>query len=383
MKLGVIGLGQRMAAVISAMKAAGGDVEVAGYADPAPVGLERLKDDGIAVGEIYKSAEELLTGGAHDLVMIGSPNHLHAEHLMLALYGRAPVFAEKPVVRTENESYALAQRLSSEETPPLFVGLVLRSAPITHEILSIVREGHLGQIVSIDATEHLPPEHGAYLARNWRRKREWGGSFLLDKVCHDFDILGEIAGARPQRIVSFGGRGIFRPDREPLKREYSDGSAAFESWPGGWSASDNAFASDMDVTDHQTALIEYVNGVQLAFHANSCSALRERRWYVSGTEGTLIADLDRNTVMWRRHLERTAPFRRQFPISDHDHNGADVAMARDLIAALKDETEFPVTPFQAIEAGLTVMAIDKAQAMGQVIDCTAIWDTLDTAMKVA
>jgi predicted dehydrogenase len=383
MKLGVIGLGQRMAAVISAMKAAGGDVEVAGYADPAPVGLERLKDDGIAVGEIYRSAEELLTGGAHDLVMIGSPNHLHAEHLMLALYGRAPVFAEKPVVRTENESYALAQRLSSEETPPLFVGLVLRSAPITHEILSIVREGHLGQIVSIDATEHLPPEHGAYLARNWRRKREWGGSFLLDKVCHDFDILGEIAGARPQRIVSFGGRGIFRPDREPLKREYSDGSAAFESWPGGWSAGDDAFASDMDVTDHQTALIEYVNGVQLAFHANTCSALRERRWYVSGTEGTLIADIDRNTVMWRRHLERTAPFRRQFPISEQDHNGADVAMARDLIAALKDENEFPVTPFQAIEAGLTVMAIDKAQAMGQVIDCTAIWDTLDTAMKVA
>lgn len=383
MKLGVIGLGQRMAAVISAMKAAGAEVEVAGYADPAPVGLERLKDDGIAVGEAYKSAEELLTTGTNDLVMIGSPNHLHAEHLMLALYGRAPVFAEKPVVRTENESYALAQRLSSEETPPLFVGLVLRSAPITHEILSIVREGHLGQIVSIDATEHLPPEHGAYLARNWRRKREWGGSFLLDKVCHDFDILGEIAGARPQRIVSFGGRGIFRPDREPLKREYSDGSAAFESWPGGWSADDNAFASDMDVTDHQTALIEYVNGVQLAFHANTCSALRERRWYVSGTEGTLIADIDRNTVMWRRHLERTAPFRRQFPISEHDHNGADVAMARDLIAALKDENEFPVTPFQAIEAGLTVMAIDKAQAMGQVIDCTAIWDTLDTAMKVA
>lgn len=383
MKVGVIGLGQRISAVVSALKAAGADVEVSGYADPAPVGLDRLKDEGIAIGAVHDSAEALLTAGGHDLVMIGSPNHLHAEHLMLALYGRAPVFCEKPVVRTENESYALAQRLSSEETPPLFVGLVLRSAPITREILSIVREGHLGQIVSIDATEHLPPEHGAYLARNWRRKREWGGSFLLDKVCHDFDVLGDIAGARPQRIVSFGGRGIFRPDREPATRSYSDGSTAFESWPGGWEGDADAFTSDMDVTDHQTALIEYVNGVQLAFHANTCSALRERRWYVAGTEGTLIADIDRNTLMWRRHLERTAPFRRQFPISEYDHNGADVAMARDLIAALKDETEFPVSPFQAIEAGLTVMAIDKAQAMGQVIDCTAIWDTLDTAMKVA
>jgi predicted dehydrogenase len=383
MNVAVIGLGQRISAVVSALKAAGAEIEVSGYVDPAPVGLDRLKEEDIPVGESFESPEALLTAGGHDLVMIGSPNHLHAEHLMLALYGDKPVFAEKPVVRTENESYALAQRLSSEETPPLFVGLVLRSAPIAREILSIVREGHLGQIVSIDATEHLPPEHGAYLARNWRRKREWGGSFLLDKVCHDFDILGEIAGGRPQRIVSFGGRGIFRPDREPTAREYSDGSKAFETWPGGWEAEADAFASQMDVTDHQTALVEYVNGVQLAFHANTCSALRERRWYVAGTDGTLIADIDRNTLMWRRHLERTAPFRRQFPISDHDHNGADVAMARDLIAALKDETAFPVSPFQAIEAGLTVMAIDKAQAMGQVIDCTAIWDTLDTAMKVA
>ncbi len=383
MKVAVIGLGQRASAVLSALRAAGAAVEVSAYVDPAPVGLDRLKDEGFTVGEPLKSAEELLTKGEHDLVMIGSPNHLHAEHLMLALYGTKPVFCEKPIVKTEGESYALAQRLSTEETPSLFVGLVLRSAPIAREVLSIVREGHLGQIVSIDATEHLPPEHGSYLARNWRRKREWGGSFLLDKVCHDFDIFGEIAGARPQRIVSFGGRAIFRPDREPASRNYSDGSKAFESWPGGWNAEADAFASEMDVTDHQTALVEYVNGVQLAFHANSCSALRERRWYVAGTEGTLIADIDRNTLMWRRHLDRTAPYRRQFPISEHDHNGGDVAMARDLIAALEDETQFPVTPFQAIEAGLTVMAVDKAHAMGQVVDCAAIWDTLDTAMNVA
>ena len=137
---------------------------------------------------------------------------------MLALYGRTPIFAEKPIVRTENESYALAQRLSHEaDARSLSSVLVMRSAPIVREVLSIVHEGHLGQIVSIDATEHLPPEHGAYLARNWRRKREWGGSFLLDKVCHDFDILGEIAGARPQRVVSFGGRGVFRPDRAPAR----------------------------------------------------------------------------------------------------------------------------------------------------------------------
>lgn len=383
MRFAVIGLGQRIAAVLSALKTAGAAFELNGYYDPEPVGLARLQSEGIATGESYRSAEQLLTSGPHDLVLIGSPNHLHAEHLMLALYGRAPVFAEKPIVKTENESYALAQRLSIEETPPLFVGLVMRSAPIVREVLDIVHEGHLGQIVSIDATEHLPPEHGAYLARNWRRKREWGGSFMLDKVCHDFDILGEIAGARPERVASFGGRGIFRPDRKPSVRAYTDGEPAFEMWPGGWAATSDAFLTDANVTDHQTALVQYANGVQLSFHSNSMTSLRERRWFVAGTEGTLIADLVRNRLMWRRSMEVGAPFRKQFSVSESDHNGADVAMAHDLIAALKNEREFPVSPFQAIEAGLTVMAIDKAQALGQMVDCTAMWTTLDAAMGAA
>jgi predicted dehydrogenase len=285
-------------------------------------------------------------------------------------------------VRTENESYSLAQRLSREETPELYVGLVLRSAPIVREVLSIVREGHLGQVVSIDATEHLPPEHGAYLARNWRRKREWGGSYLLDKVCHDFDILGEIAGSRAERVVSFGGRGIFRPDREPTLRRYSNNEPAFTSWPGGWACESDAFSSSSDVTDHQTALVQYANGVQLSFHSNSSTALRERRWYVAGTDGSLIADLVRNTLMWRRNLDLSAPIRRQYEISESDHNGADIAMARDLMAALDGESAFPVSPYHAIEAGLTVMAIDKSLAGGHVVDCTAMWTTLDAAMGV-
>ncbi len=382
MRLAIIGLGQRMGAVLSALKVVGARFSIDGYFDPTPAGLVQLAEAGIHSGEVYRSAEQAVTSGGRDLVLIGSPNHLHAEHLMLALYGQAPVFIEKPIVRTENESYSLAQRLSREETPELYVGLVLRSAPIVREVLAIVREGHLGQIVSIDATEHLPPEHGAYLARNWRRKREWGGSFLLDKVCHDFDILGEIAGARAEKVVSFGGRGIFRADREPSARFYSNGEAAFEAWPGGWAAEPDAFQSNSDVTDHQTALIHYANGVQLSFHSNSSTALRERRWYIAGTEGTLIADLVRNTVMWRRNLDLSPPFRRQFSVSESDHNGADVAMAHDLIGALKGEAAFPVSPYHAIEAGLTVMAMDKSLAGGHVVDCTAMWTTLDAAMGV-
>ncbi len=374
MRFAAIGLGQRIAAVLRAVKQTGTAFELAAYVDPAPVGASILGENGIALGRPFEDERALLAQGPYDLLLIGSPNHLHAAQLELALEdGRSPIFIEKPIVRTEAESYALAERLR-QATPPLFVGLVMRSAPIVREVLRTVRRGELGEIVSVDATEHLPPDHGAYLARNWRRKQEWGGSFLLDKVCHDFDILGAIADARPARVASFGGRGSFRADRA-RRRD----AAAYRAWPGGWAAQDDPFSDDADVTDTQTAIVEYENGVRLSFHASSHSALRERRWYIAGTEGTLLADIDRNKLMWRHALDPGAPVRKDFPVGGDSHNGADVAMAHDLIAALRGDAPFPVSAHEALEAGLTVMAIDKAMAAGAVVDCSYMWRKFDAA----
>lgn len=372
LRFAVIGLGQRIAAVLRAIKQTGTAFELTAYVDPAPVGASILGENGIALGRRFEDERALLAAGPYDLLLIGSPNHLHFMQLELALDdGRSPVFIEKPIVRTERESFAIADRLRTTKTP-VYVGLVMRSAPIVREVLATARGGELGEIVSIDATEHLPPDHGAYLARNWRRKQEWGGSFLLDKVCHDFDILGAVANARPARVASFGGRGSFRADRA-RRRD----APAYGAWPGGWAAQDDVFSNDYDVTDTQTAIVEYENGVRLSFHASSHAALRERRWYIAGTEGTLIADIDRNKLMWRHALDAGAPVRSNYPLAAHDHNGADVAMAGDLVAALQGRAAFPVTARQALEAGLTVMAIDKAMTLGQIVDCTEMWRAFD------
>ena len=205
-RIGVIGLGQRIAHVLAAMAEMGWRLDVAGYADLAPVGLPILEQTGIEAGEAFESVADLLADGPFDLIMIGSPNHLHFEHLRAAFAAGFPIFAEKPIVRTREETVTLARILAEGRAPPLFIGLVMRSMPIVREVLARVDAGELGDIISMDATEHLHPEHGAYLARNWRRRAEWGGSFMLDKVCHDFDIFGRIAGSRARRVASFGGR---------------------------------------------------------------------------------------------------------------------------------------------------------------------------------
>jgi predicted dehydrogenase len=380
MRLGVIGLGQRIAHVLRACVDVGWRFELVGYVDPEPVGLPILNDADIAPGIPFPTATALLEGGPFDLVLIGSPNHLHLEHLTAAFDAGYPIFCEKPIVRTEEETISLATRLARGNIPPLYVGLVMRSMPIVREVIARVESGQLGELVSMDATEHLHPEHGGYLARNWRRRQAWVGSYFLDKVCHDFDILSHIAGARAARVASFGGRRIFRSQRAGECRSYSDGSAAYTLRDAGWAAANDAFQSDMDVTDHQTAIVEYANGVQLSFHSNTHVGLQERRWYLAGTKGTLIADLVRNRLLVRGALDRGKPERMEWGNLTADlHNGADQAMAIDLLAAVEGRADFPVTVEDSIEAGLTVMAIDRARTQSRVIDCAEMWSAYDGA----
>jgi len=182
-------------------------------------------------------------------------------------------------------------------------------------------------------------------------------------------------------VASFGGRRIFTAERAAsAPRAWDNGDAAYSLRDSGWMGANDAFQSDMDVTDHQIAILEYENQVRLSFHANSHVALAERRWYVAGTEGTLIADLVRNRLMVRRALSRQKPERIDYGgLTADAHNGADQAMAIDLLAALEGRAAFPVTPFESMEAGLTVMAIDDAMATGEVLDCRPMWARYDEA----
>ncbi|MDB5422661.1 MAG: oxidoreductase domain protein, partial [Phenylobacterium sp.] len=82
----------------------------------------------------------------------------------------------------------------------------------------------------------------------------------------------------------------------------------------------------------------------------------------------------------RRALSRAKPERTDYGgLTADAHNGADQAMALDLLASMEGRAVFPVTPFESMEAGLTVMAIDEALATGQVLDCRPMWARYDEA----
>ena len=376
--IAVAGLGQRISVVIRHLLAAAPGSRLVGYVDPEPFGLPSLAKRDIATGPEFSDVATMLAETKPDLFMIGSPNHLHLDHIKAGLAAGVRIFTEKPIVRTEEETWELARLLRAHGEDSVLVGLVMRSSPITRAVTRLLGEGRVGQLVSMEGNEHLHPEHGAFLMRDWRRREEFGGSFLLDKCCHDFDIYRLLIDALPARVASFGGRTIFTSENEAKLSgpAYENGMKAYSVWRPGWNTANRTFGSDADVADHQVAIVEYENGVRLSFSANTHAGLPQRRWYLAGTKGAIEADLVSDRLEVRDALGLRDKETVEIETGSGAHEGMDPAMGRDLAAHLLEGKPFPVNAYDAMVAGLTVMAIDRAMRENTVVDCRPLWDRL-------
>lgn len=380
MRVAIIGLGFRLGYLGHVFNEMDPDFRIVGYFDPAPAGLETLQQHGIDPGIAYGSAEELVSAGGFDLLMVGSPNHLHLDHIRLGFEAGVKVFSEKPIVSTIEQTYELAALLSKYGAENLMVGLVLRYAPLYRDLLAARDGGQLGQIVSVEAAEHIYPYHGAFFMRDWRRYEKWSGSFMLEKCCHDLDLYNGLIGARPERVASFGGRKTFVPANDPSTYGVNDLSL-FHRKPSGWNGSDKVFDTDADIIDYQVAIVEYANGVGMNFHTNLNAPDQFRRFAVFGTKGQAEGDFIRAFFKVTDVLsEKTLTDKTYQATALSQHYGADEEMASGIVNHVMKGGPLPVSPLDALEAGILALSMDEARRSRQVIDLRPVWDRYDNAL---
>ena len=173
--IAVAGLGNRISGVIGNLnRAAPGRLRLAGWVDPSPKGLENLRKEGLDAGAGCDDLAALIAREKPDAVMIGTPNHLHVKYIRIALEAGCRVFSEKPVAVDRAQSLELARLMAKHGPDRLQVGLVLRSSPLFGTVRTALKE-RLGTLISFEANEHLNPEHGAFVMRDWRRYRAYAG----------------------------------------------------------------------------------------------------------------------------------------------------------------------------------------------------------------
>jgi predicted dehydrogenase len=360
--------------VLKILRAEMPEAEMAGWYDPEPTLAAEL---GPGVPR-FDSVEAMLAKTRPDLFVVGSPNMFHLDQIRLGLEAGVRIFSEKPVVTTLDETMDLAALLAEYGTDRVMVGLVLRYSQHMRDLGAALRAGSLGRIVSLEASEHIGPYHGAFFMRDWRRMVKWSGGFMLEKCCHDLDLYNMITGSRPRRVASFGGRKSYLPENAPVSNTENQIMHVKASI---WNSVDDAFRSDGDIIDYQTSILSYENGASLAFHTNLNVPDEQRRFCVIGTHGMAEGDFVRG------YLRVTA--RDGSRLADHDyrsgdhppegnHYGADNLMVRDIVAYLRGESDsLPVGIVDAMEAGVTALALDQARTQDRIVDLTETWARLD------
>ena len=373
MKIALCGVGIRLAYLVDVFLTEDSSLEFTCYCDERPMGLPYLLKHGIDIGKPYVHLPTMLDENDVDLLMIGSPNHLHLPQIREALERGVRVFTEKPVVISEAETWELLDLLARHGEENVIVGLVLRYSPLYRSLIRFRDSGGLGDISSIEASEHISPSHGAFFMRDWRRYTKYTGGYMLEKCCHDLDLYQGLVGTRPRWLASFGGRKTFLPKNRNLERRQ-----VHHSMEAGWERAAAVFDSDSDIVDYQTALIEYESGENLCFHANLNVADHFRRFCVVGTKATAEGDFERNFLRINSALTSECIAKESYEFGRQSgHYGAEEMMAQDVLLHMREHVTLPVSVLDALESGLTALKLDEARRDRTVLDLTPVWEKFD------
>ena len=384
MKVGAVGLGNRAAHVFFELKKINPNYSLVAFVDPQPIGKKFSEEKNIFPNQEYSSLEEMLNKENLDLLIVGSPNHLHLEHIKRGLEAGVTIFAEKPIVANEEQTWKLAELIKKYGKDKVLVGLVLRYSKHARSIRKLMKEDALGKIISLEASEHIMPWHGGFFMRNWRRKTSYSGGFMLEKCCHDLDFYSMIVGCRPIKVASFGGRNAFVAAQSPVLHGEIDLDVYQEYNLKGWESKEQVFDSDADIVDHQVAIIEYENGATLAFHTNMKVPDEFRRFAIIGTKGMVEGDFVRGYLT--AHNSHTGKkifdenFGAAFQQGTKGHYGADQLMLTDINNHFLNHStnSLPVGVVDCMEAGLVAMKIDESRVKNQIINLRDMWDKLDS-----
>ncbi len=145
--------------------------------------------------------EDLLAAPDVDIVVIATPNHLHAAAAIAAAQAGKHIVLEKPTGLDEEELIGIrdAVRRSAVRT---IVSFALRYNPLLRFARWLQRSGRLGQIRFARA-QYLSRVTDWYAGWDWVRTRASGRSHLLAAGCHAVDALRWCAGREATEVSAF------------------------------------------------------------------------------------------------------------------------------------------------------------------------------------
>ncbi len=165
---------------------------------------------------VFESFEPLLAmPKIADAAIIATMDRDHFVPAMSAIEKGYHLLLEKPISPLPHECFAI-EEAAKKKGVHVLVCHVLRYTPFFRAIKNMIDEGMLGRIISIQLEEPVGNVHQShsFVRGNWANSDE-SSSMILQKSCHDMDILQWLIGKNCLRVQSFGSLSYFKRDNAP------------------------------------------------------------------------------------------------------------------------------------------------------------------------
>ena len=397
----VLGAGSRGFTYAGYAKAHPDELQIAAVAEPRADRRTMLAQE-LNIPNCYESWQELLAQPRMaDCAFVCTMDDDHIGPAIRAMELGYHVLLEKPMSNNEAQCRQIVDA-ANRTGRTLAVCHVLRYTPFYMTLKNLIDQGRIGEVTTINQIENVGYWHQAhsFVRGNWRNTAETS-PMILQKSCHDMDIILWLMDKTCKRVQSFGSLRHFTPENAPegapercldgcphgdtcpyyAPRLYMDMNRT--GWPVDVITTDLSEAGrrkaleegpygrcvyhcDNDVVDRQVVNLEFEGGAVATFTMTAFSADFSRQLKIFGTAGQITADMGTGEIVLHRFGEE----KKTIPVdaAHSGHGGGDHGIMHDFLQILRHGGESRTGAGISLQSHLICFAAEKSRKENVVVE---------------
>lgn len=400
------GAGQRGAQTYAAyVLSHPGEIKIVAVAEP---NKERRNDFakrfGLDESQVYTDWKDLFKAGKiADCAMICTQDRFHTTPVKEALKLGYHVMCEKPMSPDAHDCIEMG-KYAKKYNKTLTICHVLRYSPFFTTLKEILDTGVIGEIAAIQHLESVCYWHQAhsFVRGNWRNSDETS-PMILQKSCHDMDILNWLVGKKCTAISSFGSLTHFKEENAPegagtrcfdckiedtcpysavkiyLRDDewYSETInkvVALEATPEAITKAlkDGPYGRcvyhcDNNVVDHQVVNLQFEGGATVSFTMSAFTQAGSRVMNIMGTKGQIVCDMEKSEIEVRDFLTGNVTTT-QVKTGNSGHSGSDEKFMKGFIKTVETDGAYSLSSAEvSVDSHLMALAAEESRVTGQTV----------------